>query len=1258
VYHVLLQVAVVVDGQRVPEDNIKLQFSDPVYTSILVLLDTLSTGGIKTIVISSENSLSSATSTFFVVDKSISILCVDGCESKTLDSHQTQLRIEASGLKGVLQQQVILHVGGIQANITDFKSSGGSYFDLTFWCPEYSLFVSNTTLSSGVTITTTRVQLVVEMRVVNDPSLVAFTDVSYILPPELAKASFDAAGCSILVSFNMPTDMAQMGSTARECGEIVVVKSPGSESIQRNFGESSSCQWRDATTLVVTPGHGSDILEMDRLLVNSVLASTLLDANKMALSHTFSQTFISGITVMPSSNPVLPTLALVGPQQVGGCGEAVVQAVALSCRPVTYSWTCDSDADVQALLADSSGLGNSFSSIMIPSSTLTAGITYTFSAFAMDFRGLRSKGISHRIEKFEATDIPILSVIASDPFFRTRPSSFKGQAEFSPCTDEKPQMHFIWHVCLGPRYIEKAIFWRSKGAELLIPAYVLNASQTYVARLMAKRDGGSVTSLDFEFATSASNLQAIILGGSRTVSQDDKLVLDASMSNDPDECPPEIQCTDQGLVYEWTCKQEEKDCRYPSDGKIFSGSEEILRVTGTSLGLFGVVTFKLRISKGSRFAITETNVTFVSTPTLTTSIQIDTPVNQISQQSGMVVNSNERVILRGSVNEPGEVVWTWDSGGVCDGQSSVPTACIDDPTSPQLIIAPQVLQPGSQYVISLNMRSGVSVGRAEILLVINEPPFLGGSCKVEPLEGQALLQEFTVSCFGWSDVDLPLTYEYGVERVSDDGQIIALPPSQQVSTSMRLSAGEQTIQVRAFDSYGAPSDRWVSGKIVVSEMSIDLLAGNGTASDGEANAAAKMDDLASSFLKVENVAGFLMFSSSAGSALDADSVQSARRRLLGSSATYRMRVRRSLLKKMGGASNSGGTKSNALVVQSVASLSKRPEELTPDATGSVTETIAAMELTVAQAAGTPLTDFVKTTGFIMSTQNPAPKDIRESASLTSSRLIYRFGLTALLSMLVQDPPRAVPSLDSWVLYMDRDSCTSHGRREVQTSNGANLTLTLSGRKGDEYGVVVAELPAYSLWQIDTLPPKTVCVSKLVGYRATSFSGSPQNTMARIGRRGEDELRRDISGPSLFSNLTVALPLDTSDFSDEYLKSLAYYNVDCVYWDPTSDMQSAWRSDVCVRVDVQFMPSDVKGNTSYTVCHCSAEGYVTAVFTYRPLPSTSYAPTMELVQHASVSSDAVNFMIMWQVRAHVQTALSPILYHKHTTRFFAVWSAQN
>ena len=1227
------EVLILIDGIQASPSEVKLIFSDPVYSTFSVISPPLRSGGIKDISITSLNGVAlPGIGTVLVVDTSMSMLCTDGCASKMMEGHPVVFginiiipSIDSIGISGLN-----LFIGGLQEEVIDLASTGERYHEITIWCPPVNAFLSNATQLGKMKLSSAELQLKIELEVLGPPVMKAFSEISILLPPEMISSSFDPSGCSFSISFNMPTDKAGMGSSKMECREVIVVKS-GSRAVQRSLGEPCSCYWQSAALLIVTPGQGTDIIPLDKVYLIATFASRLFDAEQLVLSHAFSKSMTSGIEIDPSLDSILPTLTLVGPQHLGGCGVATIQAVATSCRPLLYSWSCASDENVQALLSNASGWGVSFSSIRLPSSVLKLDQMYMIVASAIDFRGLRSKTVSHRLLKFAAIDIPTISVIANEPYFRTRPNLFRGQADFSPCLSEQPQIYFKWLVCLGSVYTDDSVFWRDEGVELLIPAYVLNASESYVARLLARPEGGTIASLDFQFATSSSELQPIILGGSRTISVGDELTLDASMSYDPDRCPPGVVCTDTQLIYEWKCQQEMISCRYVSDSTTFSDGRPILKLTGDSLGLYGVVTFQLKFSRGSRSASIETNITFVSTPTLAVSILVDTLVNRISKLGGMVINSDERVVLRGSVKESESVAWTWDALSICTSKSSVRRDCFEDQNSPMLIIPPELLLSGSKYAIGLDITSGVSIGHAEILLVVNEPPVLGGACTVNPLSGQALLQEFTVSCFGWADADLPLTYEYSAASVTSDERSIALPLSQQISARMLLSAGEQTIKVRAFDAYGAASKPWVSSKLQVSEFLIASRAENGTTSDGEMHAASILDDLATSFLKLDDVGGYLLFSTSVANSLDADTAQDSRRRkLLASSATYRMRVRKSLLKKMSGASKSGGSKTNSLVAQSVTSLSRRPDELTPDSTESVRDTLAAVNLTVRQAASNDLDDFVRTTSFIMSDANPSPKSLRESVGLTASKLLYRFGQTAVLSRMVQDPPRRVPDLESWVLYVSKTTCPRTQRVDFQTPKEANLSAHLSGQTGDEVGVILSELPSSSLWHMDTLPPRTTALAHLVGYGFPIFL--PANGMNLGGIEDDVSLRRE-RGQSMLSNITVWLPLNFEAISHQDLDSVKYHSIYCVFWDPTSEIQTSWNTRVCSRVDQNHPPAHFIGNNSnvtFVACTCTEEGYVTVVFTYKPLTTSIDAPWVQVVQPVSVSSQAIDFLVVWQV----------------------------
>ena len=52
-----------------------------------------------------------------------------------------------------------------------------------------------------------------------------------------------------------------------------------------------------------------------------------------------------------------------------------------------------------------------------------------------------------------------------------------------------------------------------------------------------------------------------------------------------------------------------------------------------------------------------------------------------------------------------------------------------------------------------------SVEESEITFKTNSAPHFG-NCSVTPESGYAVTTEFTISCQGWSDEDLPLCYEF------------------------------------------------------------------------------------------------------------------------------------------------------------------------------------------------------------------------------------------------------------------------------------------------------------------------------------------------------------------------------------------------------------------------------------------------------------------------------------------------------------------
>ena len=80
-----------------------------------------------------------------------------------------------------------------------------------------------------------------------------------------------------------------------------------------------------------------------------------------------------------------------------------------------------------------------------------------------------------------------------------------------------------------------------------------------------------------------------------------------------------------------------------------------------------------------------------------------------------------------------------------------------------IAIKENVLESGATYKIRCKAwRSrSTNAGYVDYLLHVNNPP-INGHCSVAPAEGFALTTLFKVSCAGWWDKDLPLSYLIGM----------------------------------------------------------------------------------------------------------------------------------------------------------------------------------------------------------------------------------------------------------------------------------------------------------------------------------------------------------------------------------------------------------------------------------------------------------------------------------------------------------------
>ena len=78
----------------------------------------------------------------------------------------------------------------------------------------------------------------------------------------------------------------------------------------------------------------------------------------------------------------------------------------------------------------------------------------------------------------------------------------------------------------------------------------------------------------------------------------------------------------------------------------------------------------------------------------------------------------------------------------------------------QLHLLGNTLQPGNEYKVSvIGMVHGRTNGYSESIFSVNIPP-RGGTCSVDKPSGYSDETIFSFECEGWTDEDLPLSYEF------------------------------------------------------------------------------------------------------------------------------------------------------------------------------------------------------------------------------------------------------------------------------------------------------------------------------------------------------------------------------------------------------------------------------------------------------------------------------------------------------------------
>lgn len=94
------------------------------------------------------------------------------------------------------------------------------------------------------------------------------------------------------------------------------------------------------------------------------------------------------------------------------------------------------------------------------------------------------------------------------------------------------------------------------------------------------------------------------------------------------------------------------------------------------------------------------------------------------------------------------------------------------------------------YVVKAAVESAKLAVEANFSFVVNSPPKKKSpqqSCDVRPKEGEAVSTNFLITCWGWQDVDTPLTYQF---RYRDEYGMVLIQSGSLYNVSTKLPIGD------------------------------------------------------------------------------------------------------------------------------------------------------------------------------------------------------------------------------------------------------------------------------------------------------------------------------------------------------------------------------------------------------------------------------------------------------------------------------------
>lgn len=439
-----------------------------------------------------------------------------------------------------------LYANGIMSNTVVSNPSSTIFSSTSILVGQFYLTASSSTSGQfSIFLTVTGIGPV-EYSNATATTVQILSSFSAIPAPLMLSSRFTDSGQAVVILFDSSTDFANITASTWPCVKL----------FQFNNASLTTCTWVNSSSVSMTFGvlkNGVSNVVYLSIGDTVTLVPGILRAYCSGSSATCSQNptapLLKVLTFGPA-NPSPPTVVLNAPQSIGPCvnltldatgsygnGGRLYTVIQWTVSASGLGSTTDPSSSIQDYLNSYSSAHQVYLPITIARRLPKA--SYTITLLLKNFFGLVSS--SRIIVAVNGNpDLPNLTIFGPSyqKIFSSSPLTILSAGTLSSCASRTTAVKYTWTVQNIDRTVLKQYLSTNLDpTKFSLPAYSLMVDQTYIVNINASVGIFSTTASTMVYVAHGAVTAAVANGTSRSISVNEILNLDASISTDADQLP-------------------------------------------------------------------------------------------------------------------------------------------------------------------------------------------------------------------------------------------------------------------------------------------------------------------------------------------------------------------------------------------------------------------------------------------------------------------------------------------------------------------------------------------------------------------------------------------------------------------------------------------------------------------------------------------------------------------------------------------------